>query len=120
MKSNKTLYCFLLSGGSMNAPPTEPLDPLDPLVGPRPESWWTGPKPLSEDEILKSLPQLRLDHCTRGDVLNYFNNTWLITETLFSALQGEQAFLRAPYHSLRHPLIFYYAHPAVLAFGMNP
>lgn len=27
---------------------------------------------------------------------------------------GEEPFYRPPYHNLRHPLIFYYAHPAVL------
>ena len=27
---------------------------------------------------------------------------------------GEEAFYRPPYHNLRHPFIFYYAHPAVL------
>lgn len=29
---------------------------------------------------------------------------------LFSGLQGEEAFYRPPYHGLRHPFIFYYAH----------
>lgn len=29
-------------------------------------------------------------------------------------MQGREAFLRPPYHQLRHPLIFYYNHPAVL------
>ncbi|MBC7370521.1 MAG: 5-histidylcysteine sulfoxide synthase [Bdellovibrionaceae bacterium] len=83
------------------------------LLGPRSETWWTGPKPVA-DEVIRSLPQLRLDKCSREDVLKYFENAWLITEVLFSALQGEEAFMRPPYHSLRHPLIFYYAHPAVL------
>jgi hypothetical protein len=27
---------------------------------------------------------------------------------------GEEPFYRPPYHDLRHPLIFYYGHPAVL------
>lgn len=44
----------------------------------------------------------------------YFDNTWTLTETLFAALQGEEAFLVPPYHELRHPLIFYYAHPAAV------
>ena len=79
-------------------------------------------------------------------MLAYFNNTWTLTEVLFSGLQGaphpreavgnlrrpcgwrltrlvrrlpsrppgEEAFYRPPYHNLRHPFIFYYAHPAVL------
>lgn len=28
--------------------------------------------------------------------------------------QGTDAFVRQPYHQLRHPMIFYYCHPAVL------
>ena len=83
------------------------------LNGPRTTNWWTGLKP-APDEVITSQSQLRLDHCSREDVLKYFNNTWLMTEILFSSLQGEEAFLRPPYHSTRHPLIFYYAHPAVL------
>jgi 5-histidylcysteine sulfoxide synthase/putative 4-mercaptohistidine N1-methyltranferase len=43
-----------------------------------------------------------------------FDNSWLLTECLFSALQGEPVFSLKQYHNLRHPLIFYYAHPAVL------
>jgi len=35
-------------------------------------------------------------------------------QVLFAALQGREAFLRPPYHQLRHPLVFYYNHPAVL------
>jgi hypothetical protein len=31
-----------------------------------------------------------------------------------SGLQGVEAFYRPPSHHLRHPLIFYYAHPAVV------
>jgi hypothetical protein len=30
------------------------------------------------------------------------------------ARQGEEPFYRPPAHELRHPLIFYYGHPAVL------
>ena len=33
-------------------------------------------------------------------------------QLLFSGLQGEEAFYRPPYHGLRHPLVFYYVHPA--------
>ena len=31
-----------------------------------------------------------------------------------SPAQGPDAFLRQPYHQLRHPKIFYYGHPAVV------
>jgi hypothetical protein len=27
---------------------------------------------------------------------------------------GNEAFYRQPYHQLRHPMVFYYVHPAVL------
>lgn len=37
-----------------------------------------------------------------------------MTETLFAGLKGEDAFMVSPYHDLRHPLIFYYGHPATL------
>jgi len=47
-------------------------------------------------------------------VLDYFNNGWTLTETLFSGLNSDEAFYRPPYHGLRHPLIFYYVHPATL------
>jgi hypothetical protein len=40
----------------------------------------------------------------REDLLAYFDNTWALTEVLFAALQGPEAFYRAPYHELRHPL----------------
>lgn len=46
--------------------------------------------------------------------MDYFKNTWLQTELLFSGLNGEEAFFRPPYHHLRHPLVFYYAHVAVV------
>ncbi len=94
----------------------------DPLVGPRPAWWWTGLMPsqcpgFDPDGALRSLPMPDVERCTRRDVLDYFDNGWTLTELLFSALQGEAAFRRAPYHRLRHPLIFYYAHPA--AFYVN-
>ena len=85
----------------------------DALTGPRPETWWTGPKPQLGHNV-RSLPQVRLDRMTREEALNYFDNSWLLTEVLFSALQGEKAFHQPPPHGLRHPLIFYYGHPAVL------
>lgn len=92
------------------------------LHGPRPESWWTGKLPVhgqcagvSKDGVLNSLPLLSLTstQCTRKSVQDYYDNTWALTETLFAALQGEEAFDIPPYHDLRHPLIFYYGHPAV-------
>jgi 5-histidylcysteine sulfoxide synthase/putative 4-mercaptohistidine N1-methyltranferase len=60
------------------------------------------------------LPQINLVSATREDFLAYFNCGWLLSEVLFSAIKEERAFYQPPYHSLRHPMIFYYAHPAVL------
>lgn len=99
---------------------TRPPPPdQDPLVGPRPAWWWTGLIPslcpgICPDGALRSLPMPDLARSTRREVLDYFDNGWTLTELLFSALQGEVAFRRPPYHRLRHPLIFYYAHPAAL------
>ena len=39
---------------------------------------------------------------------------WTLTEVLFAGLKGQDAFMAPPYHDLRHPLIFYYGHPATL------
>ncbi|CAM9110758.1 unnamed protein product [Choristocarpus tenellus] len=91
----------------------------DALFGKRPDSWWTGPKPeatpgMQANGQLSSLPQLKLSDCSRQTLLDYFNNTWVLTEVLFSSLQGEESFLCPPKHRLRHPLIFYYGHPAAL------
>jgi 5-histidylcysteine sulfoxide synthase len=82
--------------------------------------WWTGLTPEEcpgfdkVSKCLVALPLLNLDICSRQDVLDYFNNTWTLTELLFSGLKVEEVFKRPPYHGLRHPLIFYYGHPAVL------
>ena len=62
------------------------------------------PKPTS------SLRLLQLD-AGRQAFLHYFENTWGLTESLFSALTSEEAYFLRPYHKTRHPLIFYYAHP---------
>jgi hypothetical protein len=78
-----------------------------------PASWWTGPRPI-EGQLVQSLPQINLVSATREDFLAYFNCGWLLSEVLFSAIKEERAFYQPPYHSLRHPMIFYYAHPAVL------
>ena len=57
-----------------------------------------------------SLPLLNLAS-GREAVLEYFENTWALTEQLFSSLASEEAFYVRPYHKTRHPLVFYYAHP---------
>lgn len=89
------------------------------LNGPRPDWWWTGRHPDAcpgrrVDGTLTSLPLPNLATCTRESVRDYFDNTWTLTEVLFSGLRGEEAFFRPPYHHLRHPMIFYYCHPPAL------
>lgn len=97
--------------------PTEAGSEVQKAFG---KNWWTGLSP--EDcpgfdrarQCLTALPLLNLKICTRQDVLDYFNNTWTLTELLFQSLKTEETFVRPPYHQLRHPLMFYYGHPAVL------
>lgn len=91
------------------------------LAGPRSADWWTGRPPtpgvcpgVRANGHIDSLPLPNLSRFTRQDVLDYFDNTWTLTEVLFSSLQGEESLYRPPWHSLRHPMIFYYAHPATL------
>lgn len=83
-------------------------------------TWWTGLAPeecpgfSKERNALLALPLLNLKICSRQDVLDYFNNSWTLTELLFRGLKNEETYIRPPYHGLRHPMIFYYGHPAVL------
>ena len=83
-------------------------------------SWWTGLSPEDcpgfdgERNCLTALPLINLEICTRQDILDYFNNSWTLTELLFQGLKTEDTYSRPPYHGLRHPMIFYYGHPAVL------
>ncbi len=81
---------------------------------------WTGAIPafgqcagVRADGTIHSLP-LITTHSNRQQLLDYFENTWALTEVLFSGLASLEAFYKRPYHQLRHPLIFYYGHPAVL------
>jgi 5-histidylcysteine sulfoxide synthase/putative 4-mercaptohistidine N1-methyltranferase len=106
---------------SVHAGASEPPLPGDWLLGPRGPDWWTGEAPLAEvcpgvgaDGRIDSLPLPNLATCSRRQVLDYFANTWCLTDVLFAALQGEAAFLRPPYHQLRHPMVFYYGHTASL------
>ena len=89
------------------------------LRGQRPSWWWTGLAPqqcpgLTANGTLSSLPLPNLQSCTRASVRDYFDNTWALTELLFSALNAEASFYCPPYHQLRHPMVFYYCHPAAL------
>lgn len=83
--------------------------------------WWTGQPPLpgecpgvDSSGHIHSLAPPDLRNISNQDLLDYFDNAWTLTEVLFSALRNDEAFYRPPSHRLRHPLIFYYGHPAVL------
>ncbi|HEY9730492.1 MAG TPA: 5-histidylcysteine sulfoxide synthase [Drouetiella sp.] len=87
----------------------------------RSRDWWTGKPPEhgvcpGVDALgkMRSLPMPNLETCTRAEVQDYFDNSWTLTEVLLSGLATADVFYRVPYHGLRHPLIFYYLHPAVL------
>ncbi|MBB5871739.1 5-histidylcysteine sulfoxide synthase [Allocatelliglobosispora scoriae] len=91
------------------------------LIGLRGQWWFTGATPepgrcpgVGEDGRITSLPLPDLSTCDRAAALDYFDNSWALTESLFAGLQSAEAFYRPPDHNLRHPLIFYYGHPAVL------
>eukprot|EP00055_Hartaetosiga_balthica_P016087 m.99923 g.99923 ORF g.99923 m.99923 type:complete len:856 (-) comp9035_c5_seq1:19-2586(-) len=95
------------------------LGRTDYLFGKRPEKWWTGKAPIhgvcpgvDEKGHIRGLPQPDLYTATRQQLRDYFDNCWTISEVLFASLQGEEPFYRPPYHDLRHPKIFYYAHTA--------
>lgn len=94
----------------------------DKFVGSRGDWWYTGKSPedalknvplLSQNSShLSAIPQVTLKDITEEKLRNYFDNSWLQTEVLFASLNSEEAFYRPPYHNLRHPMIFYYGHPA--------
>jgi 5-histidylcysteine sulfoxide synthase len=91
------------------------------LVFPRGADWWTGPSPddpacpgRREDGTIGGLPPPDLARWSREEVRRYFDNGWVLTELLFASLRSEEGFFRPPYHDLRHPLVFYYTHPAAL------
>lgn len=87
----------------------------------RARDWWTGKRPepgicpgVDSEGKIHSLPIPNLADCTRDSVQDYFDNSWTLTEVLLSGLSSSDVFYRVPYHGLRHPLVFYYVHQAVL------
>jgi len=96
-----------------------PVSPPINLYGARSDEWWTGKAPkecpgVQADGTVTSLALPDVLTSTREEILDYFDNTWTLTEVLFASLQGPKTFTRQPYHKLRHPKIFYYGHPAAL------
>ena len=49
----------------------------------------------------------------RSGFKKYFENTWEMTDMLFTALNNDSVFYSMP-DKLRRPLIFYFAHPAAV------
>jgi len=89
------------------------------LTGPRPAWWWTGKAPEQcpgWDAATGSLHSMALLNTSspRQAWLDYFDNTWTLTELLFASIQDEPTFMMQSYHQLRQPLIFYYGHVATL------
>lgn len=72
------------------------LDPLSILTGPY---RMRAPKPFD------------ITNCTKQDILDFFEDSYSLSESLFTALRTEDAFYMCP-DRLRLPLIFYYAHTA--------
>ncbi len=72
-------------------------------------SFYCQDKDMRSADAISSLPQLKLNS-SRMEILDYFNNSWMLTETLFSGLVSDDAYYHRPYHRLRHPMIFYYGH----------
>ncbi len=54
----------------------------------------------------------RLNDCSSQNLLNYFENSWELEETLMKSLVGEETFYLNP-DPLRNRLIFYLGHSAV-------
>ncbi len=67
---------------------------------------------MAADNTLSSL-KLVSCHASRRELQEYFDNGWALTEMLFSGLKEGALYARAP-HKLRHPMVFYYAHPPAL------
>ncbi|KAF3481899.1 generic methyltransferase [Arthroderma uncinatum] len=87
----------------------------------RQDRWFTGKAPqpgvcpgVNEAGVIASLPLPNLATCGHAEVLDYFDNSWTLYETLFAGLRTRTAFYRQPDHKLRHPLIFYYGHTAAV------
>lgn len=66
-----------------------------------------------KDDKVISLPFLDINS-SKEEYQKYFNNSWILTEALFSSLKYKESFYKKPYHLLRYPLVFYYAHVACL------
>ncbi|KAI8773997.1 meiotically up-regulated gene 158 protein [Biomphalaria glabrata] len=68
---------------------------------------------LTGSKVFSSLRPLNLSTCTKQDIIDYFNNSYDLNESLFLGLRDESAMYKCP-DRLRLPLIFYYGHTAAV------
>ncbi|XP_052271400.1 uncharacterized protein LOC127872113 [Dreissena polymorpha] len=68
---------------------------------------------LTGELTFTSLTPPDLSQCSKSDLLAYFENSYSLNESLFTALKDESVFYKCP-DRLRLPLIFYYGHTAVV------
>lgn len=68
---------------------------------------------LTGELTFESKPPPDLTKCSREQLLAYFENSYDLNESLFTALKDESAIYKCP-DRLRLPLIFYYCHTAVV------
>lgn len=93
------------------------------LSGPRDANWWAARRPaagapgVGADGRVRALPQLDPNNLERDKFLEYMDNVWMLDDSLFAALDGEEAFIAPAWHGLRRPQVFYYGHQA--AFYVN-
>ncbi|XP_033095635.1 uncharacterized protein LOC117100170 isoform X2 [Anneissia japonica] len=74
------------------------MDPLGILTGPY---------------TLKSVKPCDLSSCTKKDILEYFENSYSLNESIFTSLKEERVLNVCP-DRLRLPLVFYLAHTATV------
>lgn len=67
----------------------------------------------SGKHVLHSLKPCDLSSCTKSEIKKYFENSYDLYETLFTALKDESSFYKCP-DRLRLPLIFYFGHTAAV------
>jgi hypothetical protein len=94
-------------------PKYESSPPLRPKVDVMPslqQKWFTVDDisrvpGMGPDGAVRSLSQLNLSACTKESLLDYFSNSWALTESLLSCLKDNDSFVKSPYHELRHPMV---------------
>ncbi|XP_059153171.1 hercynine oxygenase-like [Physella acuta] len=68
---------------------------------------------LTGKKVFSSLTPIDLSSCTKEKIIEYFNNSYDLNESIFLGLKDDSVFYKCP-DRLRLPLIFYYAHTAAV------